>query len=131
MNFNSPQTTAWSITLLVMFSYGFIALDIISGNAGDPLIVAYVLSAILAVGVVGMLAARFRVARMFYVLLAMAAMQAVATVLALTLLSSSLGPTLLVNGLLIAGLLGAGVAFRKAASAKGQPTPPEEYRSEA
>lgn len=107
--------SAWFITVLVVCFYGYISYDIISGSAGDPKVIAYLLLGVVAIGVSGALIVRFRPDKMFFVLLTMAGVQGVATIVMLIIEFGSLGPTLLVNGLLIAGLLGAGLAFRNAA----------------
>jgi hypothetical protein len=99
----------------VLSFYGYISYDILYGSAGDPEIIAYLLSGVAALGVSGALIVRFRPDKMFFVLLTMAGVQGVAAIVMLIIESGSLGPTLLVNGLLIAGLLGAGLAFRNAA----------------
>lgn len=111
--------SAWFITVLVVCFYSYISYDILSGSAGDPGIIAYLLLGVVAIGVSGALIVRFRLDKMSFVLLTMAGAQGIATIVMMVIKFASLGPTLLVNGLLIAGLLGAGLAFRNAAKTTG------------
>lgn len=123
VNIDSNNLSPWFYALLVVVLYGYIIIDIAFGNTGDPWIIAYMLSGVIAVGVIGALIVRFQPKKMFYVLMAMAAIQGVEAVVMLTMPSSSLGPTLLVNVFLIAGLVVTGVAFRKSAKAKSELAP--------